>query len=263
MIDKKIQFSLMILSSLAVFLIIVQFWSNGRSSEMPSVSHVALSMPQGDQRYYKTEIPERKEVRPSLVDQIEEYETSEQKAGLTDAYDDMEAYVVNNDLESKVVLRRGGKEIVLEESIGEGYDRFSYSNPKFSPKGSYLSYEAQGYEIRFIKIFSTQTSKEMKIPDMYSDFKFSHTLFFTPDEQYVAACASAGFGGEFGGWVFSLPNYSNSFNLVDYFNEYNQIDCSLTKDAIVFSAREYRNSNLGRRFRFSLATQKVEFESLN
>lgn len=230
------------------------------SVETPTVQSIALDE---NQRQFVESLPlnDTPVVDPFPENKINKGAISSERKGSRDSYGDMEVLVINDALKSVVLLRKAGKETILEQSLSGGNDddvqRLNYAHPQFSPYGTYLTYEAMGYESGMIRVFNVKTLTDINLPDQYPDVHYSHHLFFTTDEQYLVACSQSGSQSGPGGWIFSTADFSNVFDLSSYLDEYTSVKCMLENNTIVFELLQSTSSE-DKEVIFSLETRKAQ-----
>ena len=121
----------------------------------------------------------------------------------------------------QVVLVYGGKESVLDEGIGcsqgcseeDAAHSKNFSDVKFSPKGTYLTYVTHGWESLPTAMYDIQKSAFVE-GSVADDLRNSSVEFvFTPDEKFLFVCSEAGMTSERGGKVYTTPDFKVAFDV--------------------------------------------------
>lgn len=146
-----------------------------------------------------------------------------------------------------LILKKGDAENIIDigdyskKAINSGFFQ-SFSDLKFSPKGTYLMYGINGWESTGTGIYNIKDKK--RIESAYNDEYFvgvvpGDGIDFTPDEKYFYYCLSNGFYAGVPGEVYSVPAFNIVFRAMDEEGSDGYMDsaCEYSKNqnAVIFT----------------------------
>ena len=151
--------------------------------------------------------------------------SSEEIIGEKATFKNNSAFTEQRQGKSFVIYSDNGQEKTIDQddapSEANNFMGLSFSSPKFSPNGDFISYGATGWEWFMTRVYDIQKNK------MILQLSDDNNNGFTPDEKYFYACAISQFSGEQHGWVYSSPDFKVQYDLFgDSANaNYMNLDC--------------------------------------
>ncbi len=181
------------------------------------------------------------------------------------SFEKYSAYAYKKEDKNYMILAEGEKEKIIDQGSAN-FDQ-TYSNieevkffydPRFSPKGNYLVYSVGGYEWSFDYIYDLKLRKE-------SMNSYYGNLNFTPNEDYVYKCASAGMDSAVGD-IYKVPDFKIVYNVFSNpeNNKYLSINCDYEPEteSIVFWLGDYAEDkkDIKKKIKYSLKEKREEVE---
>lgn len=143
------------------------------------------------------------------------------------------AYIRNKNDKNEVVLIRNGQESIIDSGDNDWKNKYmttrTFSDPTFSPMGTYLIYSTSGWEWSSPTLYEINKEKKVNIDLSYAD------IFFTKDEKYLISCTSAGIGSGVSAIIYAIPSFSIKKDFKDIINNPSTIsldeaDCSYSSE---------------------------------
>jgi len=161
-----------------------------------------------------------------------------------------------------VLINQDGKEIVIESADNDLENKMestkTFSNPKFSSQGNYLTYEIGGWEYFGNNIYDIKNNKF--IDDQNSSFASVYEI--SKDEKYLINCGESRFAGDIKAAIFSFPDLNPKFNFLDGIED--NVDHSFncfydsSKNTVKFTLTDSNQDNaVIKTIIYNLDTQKI------
>lgn len=192
--------------------------------------------------------------------------STEKMIGEKERFGNMEAFAKQENGYHYVILVRDGKEIIVDkaEIMNKEYTNIDkalyFTDPKFSPLGNYLTYNASGWEWEFTRLY------DIKNKTINSNIFSPYGYGFTEDEKYFYDCEDNTMSGELYGRVYGVPGFNVKYELPFTANEttpFVSINCEYNKDkkAVIFNiSTADSESEKNRTIEYSPAANKATYK---
>ncbi len=155
------------------------------------------------------------------------------------SFGEYSAYVIKRGDKNYMILSENGEEIIIDEGTASYDSEYSnlgevksFHNPKFSPKGNYLTYAMIGWEWQVNYVYDIK-EKAIKFSGSH------HSSGFAFSEKYFYVCSSVGMITGADGIVYSVPDFEIEFDVLDGLDDYDcfEVDCEYDKNSenIIFT----------------------------
>ncbi|MDD4135747.1 MAG: hypothetical protein PHN66_01605 [Candidatus Shapirobacteria bacterium] len=188
--------------------------------------------------------------------------SSEEIFGKEAKFSNLIAYSRLKSNKNEMVLIKDGNEIVIESADNDWENKIettkTFSNPKFSSQGNYLTYKIGGWEYSGNNIYDIKNNKF--IDDQNSSFTSIYEI--SKDEKYLINCGESRFAGDIKASIFSFPDLKLKFNFLDGIEDDvdHSFDCFYdnSKNIVKFILTDTKQDNaVIKTIIYNLDTQKV------
>lgn len=164
-----------------------------------------------------------------------------------DKFQGMEVTTRIKDKMNYVILIEDGNETMIDQAVVEYDDEYDnigevlfFYDPKFSPDGNFISYQAGGWEGGFIRVYSVKGKKQIIEESSLG------TYGFTKDEKFIYGCLPPGMIGG-AGVVYSLPDGKQLIDIYENskYQNFGHIECEYdpSEHTVIFRLSEPYREN--------------------
>jgi len=177
-------------------------------------------------------------------------------------FSDSTAYTRLKSDKNEIVLIKDGKEIVVDSGDNDWVNKMgttkTFSDPKFSSLGNYLTNIIGGWEYYAYQIYDIKNNKF--VDD--SSSSFSDTYEISKDEKYIINCGKSDFSGDIKATISSFPDLKIKFNFLNGIPDdmNHSFDCSYnsSENTVKFILTDSEKDNaVIKTIIYNLDTQKV------